>query len=379
MDTKSRMLKAWDFQEPDRVPLELGLSPGVENLPGAEEMAEFIEKEGAKFCGVPGFNWGFMGIDSSYHEEVLTDDPGNCRRILRTHSTPAGDFTAVTRHLYDDLYGGGDPSDFHWEKRYFENIDDLRRVAEAKRENRPFAAREYNAGCARVGTGGVPSTGLFHPLGNLVRNSNMAEVYMWMVAEEKLIMKDLERCTEQGCDTLQSIRDENLSDPPVFMTYALEMLIPPWLGTSQFDTLVVPFDQKVNDAIHAIGGRHRAHCHGRCAGFLERFADMGIDGVEPLEPPPYGDVSLSRAKQQVGTRMLLAGNIPSQAFYLESFKPSDVRRLVQCAIDEGAPGGGFFLKTTGGSVGNGKNQRQRIKSLECGLALVDAWREFGSY
>ena len=140
-----------------------------------------------------------------------------------------------------------------------------------------------------------------------------------------------------------------------------------------------PFDKHVNDAVHKIGGRHRAHCHGNSGEFLERFADMGIDGVEPLEPPPYGDNILADAKKRVGDRMLLSGNIISQAFYLDSFKVEDVRPLVKQAIKDGAPGGGFTLKTTGGAVGNGKTREQAIKNIECNLALIEAWRELGNY
>lgn len=32
--------------------------------------------------------------------------------------------------------------------------------------------------------------------------------------------------------------------------------------------------------------------------FLERFADMGLDAVDPLGPPPYGDNDLAKAIQR---------------------------------------------------------------------------------
>jgi uroporphyrinogen-III decarboxylase len=158
------------------------------------------------------------------------------------------------------------------------------------------------------------------------------------------------------------------------------MLIPPWLGKAQFGKWVFPFDKQVNDAIHAIGGRHFAHCHGNSGDYLNLFADMGIDALDPLEPSPYANNCLATAKRQVGKRMLLCGNVPSQAFALDSFKVSDVRGLVKQAIAEGAPGGGFTLRTTGGAyVGGGKTREQKQKSIECGLAMIDAWREFGKY
>ena len=77
--------------------------------------------------------------------------------------------------------------------------------------------------------------------------------------------------------------------------------------------------------------------------------------------------------------MLLSGNVASQAFHLDSFQVADVRDLVRKAIEEGAPGGGFTLRTTGGAVGGGKTREQCIRSIDCNLALIDAWREFGTY
>ena len=105
---------------------------------------------------------------------------------------------------------------------------------------------------------------------------------------------------------------------------------------------------------------------------------MGIDGIEPLEPPPYGDNILTEAKKSVENRMVLSGNVISQAFYLDSFEVKDVRKLVKQAIEDGAPGGGFSLKTTSGAVGNGKTKEQAIKNIECNIALIDAYREYYS-
>lgn len=375
MDSRTRMLTAWDFKEPDRVPLEIRLYASAEGLPGAEKILAFQENEADNFCGVEGFDWGFLGLDNDRKEEVIEEVPYQYKRIRKTISTPAGEFTAITRHNYDE----GDPNDFYWEKQFIATLDDFQKIAKAKREVRPFHLEAYNNGCREIGKRGLPITGLFHPLGNLVRNSTMEEVYMWLMTEPEITMRYLECCTEQICATIDSLKEKELFFPPIFATYALEMLIPPWIGKKQFASLVFPFDRKVNESIHSIGGRHRAHCHGNSGSFLSLFADMGIDGVEPLEPPPYGDNILAEAKKEVGTRMLLSGNIVSQAFNLDSFKVQDVRELVRKAIEEGAPGGGFTLRATSGAIGIGKTEQQQCKSIECGLAMIEAWQEFGSY
>lgn len=382
MDSKTRLLKAWRFEEPDRVPIEMFLTQTacVMELPGAAEILAFQENEADNFLGVPGFDWGFLGLDASHREEVIEDVPGRYRRTRRICATPAGDFTSIIRHTDEDLSGDGDPNDYQCEKHYIETLDDFRRLVNAPRVRRPFDADAYNRGCAKIGGRGVPIIGLLHPLGTLVRSAKIEEIYAWMLTEESLMRTFLERCTEQIVDSLLGLRGTVWADPPVFKTHALEMLLPPWLGNDQFSKWVFPFDKRVNDAVHAIGGRHFAHCHGNSGGYLERFADMGIDALDPLEPPPYGDNDLAQAKRRVGRRMLLCGNIPSQLFYLDTLRPDDVRDLVRRTIDAGAPGGGFTLRTTGSAhIGNGKNRTQKAKAIQCGLAMIAAWREFGKY
>lgn len=201
MDAKERLWTAWNFREPDRVPMEMFLTPSAAGLPGADEILSFQENEADNFRGVGGFDWGFMGLDSDYREEVVEDLPGQYWRVRRTHATPAGEFTAITRHTYADLEEG-DPSDYHWEKRFIETVDDFRRVALADRNRRGFDLEAYNRGCREIGSRGLPITGLFHPLGALVRNSNMAEVYAWILTEEKLTEAFLERTTEQVVDSI---------------------------------------------------------------------------------------------------------------------------------------------------------------------------------
>lgn len=370
MDSKTRLLTAWSFQEPDRVPVELRIYPAAMDLPGADEIKKFIDEEADNFCGVVGFDWGFLGLNAEYKEEVIEDVPGNYKRIKRTMMTDAGEFYAITFHNYDDR----DPNDYHWEKRYIETLDDFIRVADAKREVRKFDLDAYNAGCREIGGKGVPTTGVFHPLGRLVRFSNMDEVYIWLISEKKITERYLENTHSQIVESLHSLEGAQFEDPPVFGTAALEMLTPPWFGKEHFMKLVYPYDKRVNDAIHKIGGRHRAHCHGNSGGFIELFADMGIDAVEPLEPPPYGDNILSDVKKRVGKRMLLSGNVLSQLFV--SISREEVKDMVRKAIDEGAPGGGFTLRTAGGCVGNGKTREQALKSIENTFAYIDAVREY---
>lgn len=374
MDATNRLLKAWSFKEPDRVPIELKISPEACKMPEAERIVDFIHNEADNFRGVSLIDWGFFGLPATYREEVIEDVEGEYKRIKRTYSTEAGDFHAITKHKYETL----DSSDYHWEQRYIHTLDDMGRLAEASRKSLEPDIERYREGVESIGAGGgIAITGLMHPLGRLVRWANMEEVYSWFLIESGLMHRFLERANAQVAETVEAIGRTGLN--PVFGVCAHEMLILPWMGMRLFDEFVFPYDKKVNDAVHAIGGRLRAHCHGNCMEYLERMSEMGVDAIEPLEPPPFGDVDLKEAKRRVGDRMLLSGNVPSPLFVQMSRE--EVRKSVKDAISAAALGGGFTLRTTGGHAGTGsiQNREQEIKILENIEAYIEAGIEFGTY
>jgi len=373
MTSKERMLKTASFQEPDRVPIELEIGAKERELPECRRIAEFVKNEADNFMWVTGADWGFFGLPCTYREEIIEDRPGEFRRMKRVYDTKAGEFFAVTKHSYPHV----DSSDYHWEKRYIACLDDLQRLTDAPRTACPVFADAYRADLAKIGERGLAFTSRLHPLGTLVRSSTMEEVYGWLVSEPSIIHRFLEKTNRQVCETIDELGRSGIS--PWFMTWAHEMLIPPWLGRRHFDELVFPYDKAVHDAIHSIGGKVRAHCHGNPMHFLERMAEMGIDSIEPLEPPPWGDVDLKEAKRLVGDRMLLSGNIPSQNFPFMSRQ--QVEESVKKAVSDAASGGGFTLRTTGGGGGiNAELPQQMLnKIIENVEAYIEAGLKYGKH
>jgi hypothetical protein len=375
MTSRERITMAASFQEPDRVPIELQFGKWVRNIPEARRLQEFVDREADNFLSAPLVSWGFMGLDSEYREEIIRDVPGEYRWMRRTHHTEAGEFHAITRHSYEHL----DSNDFHWERRFIHDLDDMRRLAAAPRRPRPFDAEQHlRTVREHIGDRSPDCAALLHPLGTLVRNATMEEVYGWLLTDADVMRRFLESSTEQIVATIAQVGRAGVV--PWFMTFAHEMLIPPWLGMQQFKEWVYTFDKPVNDAIHAIGGKHRSHCHGNCMEFLEVMAEMGVDSIEPLEPPPFGNVNLAEAKRRLHGRMLLSGNVMSNLFNRLT-DPAETRDMVKRAIDDAAAGGGFTLRTTGGHAGLADNltaeqQRNVILNIE---AYVDTGLEYGKY
>ena len=235
----------------------------------------------------------------------------------------------------------------------------------------------FQKGVAKTGDRGVPLVGLLHPLGRLVREANLTEVYGWFLTMPDVMHRFLENTNRQVAETVA--RMGKLGIGPLFSVTAHEMLTPPWMGHKQFDEWVFPYDKSVNDAIHRIGGKLRIHCHGNCMTFLEQFSEMGVDAIEPLEHPPFGDVNLAEAKRLVGDRMMLSGNVASQNFLYMSRE--EVRQEVRSAIGAAARGGGFSLRPAAGSAGTNSVQDpdQMRKFLDNIDAFIQAGLEFGHY
>ena len=371
MTSRERVETAWRFEEPDRVPIEFSLTADARAHPRAARLVELADKYTDNFAFAAGPGFGFLGLTTEYEETVIEERPGEFKRMRRTHRTPAGEFTAITYHPEHA------PDDYHWEKRHVTTLEEMKRIAATPREAGAWDADAYRERVAEIGDTGVPVVSLFHPLGNLVRCVTMEEVYAWFREAPDLIHTYLAAAYEQVIGTIEAM--QAACGGVTFVTWAHEMLIPPWMGHELFDTFVLPYDTALCAAIHRGGGRLRAHCHGCCMDFLVKFADMGIDSTEPLEPAPYGDVVLARAKQLVGHRMLLSGNIPSQAFPF--ITPDEVRAMVRDAIRVGAPGGGFTLRTTGGA--GGTSTAMDAETFERVLANCEAYMEmaieYGEY
>jgi uroporphyrinogen-III decarboxylase len=127
--------------------------------------------------------------------------------------------------------------------------------------------------------------------------------------------------------------------------------MPPYLPPRLFHEYVVEYARPVVQAIQSTGGFARLHCHGRLHLILEEIISLGVNGLDPLEPPPQGDLSLREARQRCGDQMVLFGNI--EVSEIETLPPADFERRVRQAIVEGSGdnGAGFVLMPTACPIG----------------------------
>ncbi len=72
--------------------------------------------------------------------------------------------------------------------------------------------------------------------------------------------------------------------------------------------------------------------------------EMGLDCLNPIEPPPVGRITLSEAKAFCAGKMALDGGVEDGAF--DTLTPEAMEALVTDVINQGKPGGGFILCPT---------------------------------
>ncbi len=117
-----------------------------------------------------------------------------------------------------------------------------------------------------------------------------------------------------------------------------EYASPPYLPPSLFKEYVVPYDTPMVKAIQKYGGFARIHSHGRLKDILHHIAATGCVGLDPIEPPPQGDVELSFVREKVGNQMVLFGNL--EASDIENLPTPQFEKKIITAIREGTAGQG---------------------------------------
>ena len=118
----------------------------------------------------------------------------------------------------------------------------------------------------------------------------------------------------------------------------------PFLSPKMYKQFVVPYERKVTDAVKAIGVPIYTHTCGSIGDRLQLMLETGTQGIDTLDPPPLGNTELATAKQLIGDKVFIKGNMNS----VELLSCSSEQFVIDHATDRlrtGMPGGGYILST----------------------------------
>ena len=136
--------------------------------------------------------------------------------------------------------------------------------------------------------------------------------------------------------------------------YATEPYLPPHL----FKEYVVRYTGPMVETIGKYGGFARIHCHGRIRAVLDYIVEMGAAAIDPIEPPPHGDVGLEYVRREYGGELVLFGNI--EIADVEHKEPSEFEKVVEKTLEDGTNGKGKGFVLMPSSAPNGRKITPRM-------------------
>jgi hypothetical protein len=139
--------------------------------------------------------------------------------------------------------------------------------------------------------------------------------------------------------------------------YGPEYAAEPYLPPKYFRQFVVQYDEPMVRKIQEHGGFARIHSHGKLRNILPAIASMNPAGLDPIEPPPQGDVELIDVRREYGREMVLFGNL--EATDIENMEPAEFEMVVAKALEEGTHGEGRGFVLTPSAAPYGRTITQR--------------------
>ena len=149
-----------------------------------------------------------------------------------------------------------------------------------------------------------------------------------------------------------------------------EYASPPYLPPHLFREYVTEYDRPIVEIIHKYGGFARIHSHGRLKQILDDICATGCMGLDPVEPPPQGDVELSYVRSRYGKQLVLFGNL--EISDIETLPPEKFAVKVVEALKQGTAGEGrgFVLMPTAYPCGRVLPQ-QTLRNYEKIIEVVE--------
>ncbi len=117
-----------------------------------------------------------------------------------------------------------------------------------------------------------------------------------------------------------------------------------FLSREFYREFVLPFEAEVIRSVRKHGIAAYVHTCGSIGDRLDLMMESGANGIECLDPPPLGNVELQEAKNLLGAKGFIKGNVDSVNTLLLQDR-SEVLEDLRKRVQVGKAGGGFILST----------------------------------
>ena len=208
----------------------------------------------------------------------------------------------------------------------------------------------------RLGDRGIVMVDTEDPICAVAYLFDMEDFLVLALTEQKLLHRLLEKLA--GPIYARTEETARLFPGRLWRIYGPEYATEPYLPPHLFDEYVVRYTQPMVRMIREHGGFARIHSHGRIRAVLDSIVGMGADAIDPIEPPPQGDVELADVRREYGKDLVLFGNI--ELCDIEAMDPQPFERAVAKALADGTQGQGRGFVLMPSSAPMGRNITSRV-------------------
>jgi hypothetical protein len=311
-------------------------------------------------CGVP--------VPNARGAEIRTTrqqwDEGG-QHYTRTVTRAAGGDLVAVRSFSDDIHTV-------WTREHpCKDLADLRAFLDLPWEaGQPDFSHLARAWQDLEGGMGIPLVSVGDALCDVSELFELGTFLELAITETAAIEAALDRVGERYVARLEKVLRGPVKDV-VFRIYGPEYATPPYLPPELFRRFVTRRDKVLIDMIRRAGGISRIHCHGKTGRVVDQIAQLAPDALDPIEPPPDGDITLTDMKKALGGRVCLTGGIELK--YLEAQSEKYVENLVRDVMADGKPGGRFILMPTAAPINvplSPKTEANYIRFIETALEIA---------
>lgn len=192
----------------------------------------------------------------------------------------------------------------------------------------PFRQHRAKMGANALGGGGVNS--MVAMLCGMMSYELLLE---WTMKEPALIQLLADTWLKRTGEKVGWLLSQGVG--PYWHFNGVERASPPMMGPKQWEEMVVPYDGEIMRRIKASDpeARIHVHCHGKVATLIDSFIAMGVDSIDPVEPPPQGNADLAELKKKYDGQMVFYGNI--EFLDMETRRSDEIEELVRRAVEDG--------------------------------------------
>ncbi|HJP31553.1 MAG: uroporphyrinogen decarboxylase family protein [Candidatus Latescibacteria bacterium] len=343
MTGKERMRAALLGEPVDRVPIwlregfdfHLGLPDADDFSLGWRAEAEYRELWGyaGEYCDLrsswsPGGHFNrVLGIDPAAFEsrtETVSDD---IERVHTTVHTPAGNLVGVSERRR----GAATSWSIGYPVGTTADLDALRRVPF---DVAPVRYEGYERLTDALGDRGVACLSVSCPWVVFSTVTCFEQALIWSITHRDMVHEVLDEITTRILACLEAVFSRPLDT--VVNIGGSEQCTPSMMRPEAYAEFVTPYESRIVSFLRNKGVPVNCHCHGRITHALPLMIEAGFDATDPTEAPEYGgdgDLSMARARELVGNRLTLCGNLQFEE--LERWPEDHIRARVREIIDTG--------------------------------------------